>query len=304
MEEKENKKTVYFKRSKYRSADFLESELPNTRRAQFFDIFKHQWKTLLLLGLFLFLFSLPYLTADFFHWFIARSLPEQLSSQGSTEQEIYTALQFTKMIYELVLVVATLILMIPIAGASRVLKRMVHGEGVLFKSDFIDGIKMNIGQYLILGFIYAILRFSVQFIYIYINNIPYVSEIIRGVSMGVLYALFFPILIFMFAEAAIYKMNIWTNFKNSYQLAIRNILFMLIFSFLIFGIYFMRYIQNVILKEGLYTILIILISPYYLLSISLFTMSQFDKYINQEHYIEIYRKGLKPYVDPHQTNNL
>ena len=303
MDNKE-KKTVYFKRSKYRSEDFTENDLPLTRGSQYFDIFKHEWKTLLLIGVVLFLFSLLYLAVDFFHWFIARNLPDQLLSQGSTEEEIYAALQFTEMMYEVALVIATLILMIPLAGISRVFKRMIHGEGLLFRADFLEGIKMNIIHFLILGFIYAFLRFSVQFVYIFVENVPYLAEITRGITMGVMYGLFFPIIIFMFAQDSIYKMNLWTNFKNSYQLTIRSILVMLLFSFIIFGVYFMRYIQNIILKESLYTILIIGFAPYYLLAISSFTMSRFDKFINQEYYPEIYRKGLRPYVDTHQTNNL
>ena len=66
----EKKKTVYFKRSKYRSGDFTENDLPLTRRRQFLDILKNDWKTLLLLGVILFFVSIPYLTIDFVHWFI------------------------------------------------------------------------------------------------------------------------------------------------------------------------------------------------------------------------------------------
>ena len=298
------KKTVYFKRSKYRSQDFSLNDLPMTRRAQFFDLFKTEWKTLLLIGLFILLFSIPYLTLDGFHWFIRINLPAELQSQGNDEETIYKALQFTEMMYELLLIPALMIFIIPIAGASRVLKRMIHGEGILFKDDFIEGIKINIKHFLILTFIYAFLRFTAQFIYIYIGNMPIISEIVRGVAMGVLYVLFVPILLFMFAQAAIYKMNLWINFKNSYRLAIKSILVMWIFSFIIFGVYFLEYIQNIVLKEGICIILILVFAPIYLLSLSLYTMSRFDKFINEEYYKEIYRKGLRPYVDAHEADNI
>lgn len=298
------KETVYFKRSKYRANDFSVNDLPLTRKSQFFDIFKHEWKTLLLIGLLLLLFSLPYLAVNFVHWFIRVNLPAQLSSGGSNEEQIYQALQFTEIIYELALIPMTLIVVIPIAGIARVLKRLVHGEGLLFKSDFVEGIKLNIVQFLLITLIYAVLRFTTQFIYIYIGDIPFISTIIRGVSMGVLYALFLPILLFMLAQANIYKMNLGTNFKNSYQLAIRSILVMLVFSFIIFGVYFLRYIQNIILQLGICTIVILVLAPLYLLALSLYTMSKFDKYINEENYKEIYRKGLRPYDAAHKTDNL
>lgn len=287
------KETVYFKRSKYRKEDFALSDLPDNRGKQFFDIFKNDWKTLFLSGLILFLFSIPFLTLEFFHWFTVINLPIQLQNQGIDDVTIYSSLQLTEVLYELGLILCNLIIAIPLAGLARVLKRLVHGEGVLFKDDFFTGIKQNIWHFLLLMFIYSFLRFASQFTYIYIKNIPIVSEIVVGVSTGILFILFVPIILFMFAQDAIYKMNIWTNFKNSYQLAIRSILVMLIFSLLIFGTYFISYIP-LIYVELIVWGFIIIISPLYFLSLSLFTMSKFDRYINKDNYPEVYRKGLRP----------
>ena len=69
------KETIYFKRSKYRKEDFSLSDLPDNRGKQFFDIFKNDWKTLLLSGLILLIFSLPFLTLEFFHRFVSINLP-------------------------------------------------------------------------------------------------------------------------------------------------------------------------------------------------------------------------------------
>ena len=130
------KETVYFKRSKYRKDDFTVDDLPNSRGKQFFDIFKNDWKTLLLLGIILFLFSLPFLTVEFIHWFITSNLPTQLRNQGIDDATIYSSLQLTEVFYEVALILTNLIITIPLAGTANVLKRLVHGEGVLFKDDF------------------------------------------------------------------------------------------------------------------------------------------------------------------------
>ena len=287
------KKTVYFKRSKYRVDDFGLNDLPLNRRQQFFDIIKNDWKTLLWMGLILLFFSIPYLTVDVLHWFIKINLPAQLKADGGTYAMVASGLMLTDILYEAILVVASLFIAVPLAGIARVLKRLVHGEGVLFKNDFFDGIKMNVWQFLVLMFIYAVLRFAVQLVFIYIQGIPYMAEIVYGVSMAILYIVFVPILLFMFAEGSIYKMKFTMNFKNSSQLAFNSILWMMIFSALIFGVYFMREIYHPILRVGL-DALLILLSPLYLLALSLFTMSRFDKYINQENYPDFYRKGLRP----------
>ena len=287
------KKTVYFKRSKYRVDDFGLNDLPLNRRQQFFDIIKNDWKTLLWMGLILLFFSFPYLTVDVLHWFIKLNLPDQLKADGGTDAMVASGIMLTDIIYEATLVVATLFIAVPLAGIARVFKRLVHGEGVLFKNDFFDGIRLNVWQFIVLMFIYGVLRFVVQLVFIYIQGIPYMAEIVYGVSMAILYIVFVPILLFMFAEGSIYKMKFMMNFKNSSQLAFNSILWMMIFSALIFGVYFMRYINHPILRVGL-DALIILLSPLYLLALSLFTMSRFDKYINQENYPDIYRKGLRP----------
>ncbi len=296
------KETVYFKRSKYRKDDFTIDDLPSNRGKQFFDIFKNDWKTLLFLGVILFLFSLPFLTITFFHWFISGNLPTQLQSQGIDDATIYSSLQLTEVFYEVAIVLTNLIIAIPLAGTANVLKRLVHGEGVLFKDDFFLGIKQNVGHFILFMFIYSLLRFTAQFTYIYIKNIPIVSDIVRGVTIGIIFVFFVPILLFMFAQDAIYKMNVWTNFKNSYQLAVRSILVMLIFSLLILGTYFIRNIR-LIYVELIVWGFIILVSPIYLLSLSLFTMTKFDRYINKDNYPEIYRKGLRPDGNLHNHTN-
>lgn len=296
------KEVVYFKRSKYRKNDFGLDDLPNTRREQFFDIFKNEWKTLLLIGLLLLLFSLPFLTLEFFHWFIKMNLPIQLNNQGVDEQTIYNALRLSEILYESILVLTNLILAVPLAGAARIMKRLIHGEGVLFKDDFVTGIKQNIWHFLLFMLIYSILRFSAQFTYIYIENIPIFSSLVRGVTTGILYVFFLPILLFMFCEDALYKMNVWTNFKNSYQLAVRAIFYMLIFSFIIFSLSFIKYISLIYMQLLLWGIIIIL-SPLYLLSLSLLTISKFDTYINKDNYPEVYRKGLRPNGNLYRDSN-
>lgn len=289
----EKKEKVYFKRNKYRKDDFSINDLPLTRRKQFFDIFKNDWKTLLLLGLILLLFSIPYLAIDGIHWFIKFNLPTQLYGDEGTEEMVNQAMKLTEILYEACLVISSLFISIALAGSARVLKRLVHAEGVLFKEDFFQGIKMNSLQFLLLMFIYSSLRFASRAVYIYISDIPIYSDIVLGVSTGILFLLFVPILLFMFSECSIYKMKFITNFKNSYQLAIHSYLWIVIFSIIIFGVYFMRYIEHPILRIGLDSLLILL-SPIYLLSLSLFTMSKFDIFINKDNYKDIYRKGLKP----------
>ena len=287
------RKKVYFKRSKYRADDFGVNDLPLTRYQQFFDIFKNEWKTLLLMGVLLIFFSLPYLTLDVIHWFIKVNLPARLAESGGTPEMIQSGLMLTDILYEAILVIPTILIAVPLAGLARIFKRLIHGEGVLFKNDFFDGVKMNVWQFIVIIFIYALLRFITQLVFIFIQNVPYLAEIVYGASSGILFIVFVPILLFMFAECSLYKMNFMMNFKNSAQLAFNSILYMIIFSAIIFSVYFMRYINHPVLRIGL-DVVLILLSPLYLLALSLFTTSRFDRYINQEHYPEIYRKGLRP----------
>lgn len=298
------KKTVYFKRSKYRAEEFSVNDLPLNRGRQYFDILKNDWKTIIALAFILLLFSIPYLTVGVLHWFIRANLPAQLMVDGGTEEVVYQALQMTEILYEVILIPCSLILCVPLAGAARIFKRLAHAEGVLFKDDFFMGIKMNIAHFLLYMFFYCFLRFFAQFTYIYVENIPIVAPIVQGVSMGILYLFFVPILLVMFTQASIYKINVWTNFKNSYQIAIREILKMIIFSIVIFGVYFFRLLDHPIIVTSIHIVLILL-SPFFLLALFLFTLSRFDKYINLDYYPDIYRKGLRPdFIGGNNNGNL
>lgn len=298
------KKTVYFKRSKYRAEEFSVNDLPLNRGRQYFDILKNDWKTIIALGFILLLFSIPYLTVGVLHWFIRANLPAQLMADGGTEEMVYQALQMTEILYEVALVPCSLLLCIPLAGSARIFKRLAHAEGVLFKDDFFMGLKMNIGHFLLYMFFYCFLRFFAQFTYIYVENIPIVAPIVQGVSMGILYLFFVPILLVMFTQDSLYKINVWMNFKNSYQIAVREILKLIIFSIIIFGVYFFRLFEHPIIETAI-DVVLILLSPFFLLALFLFMLSRFDKYINLDYYPDIYRKGLRPdFIGGNNDGNL
>ena len=298
------KKTVYFKRSKYRAEEFSVNDLPLNRGRQFFDILKNDWKLILGLGFIFLLFSIPYLTVGVLHWFIRANLPAQLYADGGTDETVYQALQMTEILYEVALVPCSLLLCIPLAGSARIFKRLAHAEGVLFKDDFFMGLKMNIGHFILYMFFYCFLRFFAQFTYIYVENIPIVAPIVQGVSMGILYLFFVPILLVMFTQDSLYKINVWMNFKNSYQIAVREILKLIIFSIIIFGVYFFRLFEHPIIETAI-DIVLILLSPFFLLALFLFMLSRFDKYINLDYYPDIYRKGLRPdFIGGNNDGNL
>lgn len=304
MKKEKQKKTVIFKRQKYRVDDFSLAKLPDNRFKQFFDIFKIEWKTLLLLGCILLLFSLVFIVLEVLHTFVASNLPSQLRADGGTEEQIINAQRLVEIIYNAILIPVFMIISVGLSGIARVLQRMVYGEGILLKDDFLHGIKINFKQYLILSLIYGVIRWIVVFNFYYIGTVMALGEIVQGTSMGVFYLLIVPILLFMFAQSIIYDIKIWTNFKNSSKIAIASFFPMLIFGGILLGLFFLNFIWDPFIKMGIEIAIILLIAPIYLLSLLLYSVSRFDLFINRDNYPQAYRKGLRPdIVQMEEINN-
>ena len=133
--------------------------LPRTRKAQFGDCFKMNYIVLLKSGLLLLIFFMPLIAFSFFMDFYYVSLLE--NSVEEVEQ--------TKMIFHYFfnvgLIILSLIALIGVTGVIRVLRNLIWGEGMYFKSDFILGIRQNVGKNIAFAGIFSIFYALAYFVY-------------------------------------------------------------------------------------------------------------------------------------------
>ena len=270
----------------YSKNDFQENDLPRNRVVQFFDIFKNEWKTLLLSGMWLFVFSLPILGLYVFGFIFRYSLS---SVEGGAN-----AIRLFNMIYYASMILGYLILCIAISGVSMVMKNLVYGRGILYKSDFFLGIKQNYGQLAVIIIFYGLLDLLYNFLANYIFNMQNISGAVGlGIYKGIFILIVVPIFLFSMSQTTTYKMSIFTTIKNGFVLYFKSIGWSLLFA-LFFAIPIaISFFTNIIAPTIILGLVILLVSPVYWLIWRLFSVSRFDILINKDNYPEIYRKGLR-----------
>lgn len=277
---------------KYAKSEFTNDSLPSTRKQQFKAIFKNEWKTLLLLGL---LFLIPFLLLALLE-FVKLGVLTSINNSGAESSQIVGEVFYVELIYNALLVVPYVIFGLILAGTSKVLQRLIYGEGLLFKGDFIYGIKHNFKQIFVLCLIYWFLSLITS---TGTNLLSIMGGAFSVVLSGVLIALFSfiltPIIFIGISFSTTYKMSLKVIFSNSFKIFISFILVPLLYAAILFGLSYLDLIPSLYLEVGIQAIIILLLLPLGILIWKLYMTSIFDSYINENAYPEIYCKGLKQY---------
>ena len=88
------------KKARFSQNDFTNTNLPLTRKRQFFDILKNEWRTILLLSLIGLAFALPYIVCLILEMSLSDGTSMMMAEQGKTVDEIaiqLTQIQFSQL---------------------------------------------------------------------------------------------------------------------------------------------------------------------------------------------------------------
>lgn len=270
-------------KNKASSVDYSKAMLPRKRREQFFDCFKMNYLVILKCGLFLLLFSLPLIGFCFFMDFYYVSLMSH-----ATEEVEQTRLIF-HYIYNIGIVLFSLLLVISLTGVVRVLRNLIWGEGIFFKDDFSDGIKQNCAKNAIFAVIFGIIYLIAFVIY---SLFPETLISLFGLFMFAL--IFLPIYLWIVLLNNTYDAK-WTGLmRNSLFFYVKTIgwsLLAMIFPISLVCLILIP-IELIWIKYIVLTLAIIFLLPIYLLIMILYSTSKFDIYINKENYADHYLRGL------------
>mgnify|MGYP003297642874 CR=1 FL=1 len=281
------------KKIKQAENDFSEALLPSTRRQQFKDLLKNEWKTLLTIGLLLLLFSLPYIGIYIFRYISASLYTSYLFDGGYTEHQVSFNLMIFHLIFDGFNIVSYVSISICLAGVFRVLDNLVLGEGILFKDDFILGIKKNWKSFVVCGVIFALIKALYRFSTNFFNYDGSTGKtILTGLMIIIVYLFLIPVLIYSVSLRSKYKITINNTFKAASKFSIVTIIPFGIFTILLFFVLYFSLIAQVFILGILICIIVVLVVPIYVLLVHLYVTFVFDKYINQYDYPDIYRKGL------------
>ena len=277
-------------KAKVAKQDFLEENLPQTRKDQFFDILKNQYKVVLLTGLMLLLFFLPILAFSIFKSIMIGKAYAVYELGEATIEQVNDAVIFNTLIFDGVNLLLYPILFAGVSGVLRVIRQLVFGEPVVFRFDFNKGIKDNFKTFLLIGLFVALLKLLISFIVIGFGFNPY----IKVAAYAILYAVLLPPLFVMSAYSVIYANKFFTSLKQSFLLYLRGswkflgMILVIIVPYILLEEFF----SYVTFRQIIYCVLIVFALPLVILISFMVMFETFDKLINIRLFPEIWRKGL------------
>lgn len=271
-----------FDSRKHNPNKFEAHDLPRTRKAQFKDILKLRYLTLVRSGLMLLLFFLPIMLC-----IIYRDSSQIMIIKNYEGEELTNQLIFSNLLFSWLLIPSIMIFSIGLAGSLKVIRRLIWSEPIFFRDDFLTGIKENYKGYLPISLFGGILNAINTLIVSYMPSNNFLSYL----PLIALLVLFYPV-IFIFAfYNVIYSDNVGKNLMNSLKLYFRSVFITFLFCLLCYSLVLIRYIPS-ILKYFLAAIIIVLVLPIFLLMFYEYEIHIFDKYINSYQYPHFVKKGL------------
>lgn len=277
-------------------SDYTKSMLPQNRKAVFRDVLQLHWQKLLLLGIILFLFYLPFLPVNMYYDSYAAEIYQALPSMDKPRQEaaIHSVMQLD-LLRGAISIPLLVLLSLPLSGILRTIRQYAWEENVHIPTDFAKGIRDNFRQTAALaalsGLIYTLC------LSVYYTADAYRFEIISILSLlpiAISLLLVLPIVAISLAMIPVYSNGIWKTLKNAFFVYTRSLLPSLGFLILCLLVWIPAMIPHVLFHifGGIFAALA---TPIALLAWTLFCYDRFDAHFNPLVCPELIGKGTFPF---------
>ncbi len=277
-----------FKKKQYAADDYTVAMLPQNRLQIFFDVLKLHWKSLLLLGLIFFLFSLPLSVV---------SLLEQLEYANLVEyeldQEQFAYVWFEQMVvFELLKIPCIIIVFVGLSGIIRTIRQYAWEENVSFSYDFMQGLKSNLGYMILIGLILGVCNLVSA---ICASQVAFVENTIQVVMMYVpllLLCLFIlPLIMYQTIIVSIYNVKFGTTLKMAMITFAQTPLKTYLAILCCVPLLVLLVIPNIICN-AIGCFVATMLFPIVFLGLYLFALNGLDKAVNKQYYPELVGRGI------------
>lgn len=272
------------------ATDFLEENLPQTRKEQFFDLLKNQYKVIFFIGLVLLVIFVPDIIKNVLKDIMNNKINVSLSEGVITKEQATSGTFVTWLISSAVDLILYPIMFTGIFGLLRVIRQLTYGEPVVFKYDFSLGYKENFKTGLLLGFIVGIAKFIFDLVIVSFAS----SAIIKTLAYVIFLLILLPMFIVCAYYCTIYKNKMGRALGHSFLLYLKGswrILLTMVVGILPFLLLDLL-LNWVPIKQIIYIVLVLFLIPLVLLVGFLVMNYVFDEAINISQYPSLYRKGL------------
>ena len=270
------------KKIKSNKVDFTINNLPKNRREQCKDLLKNRFLTILVTGLFLLLFFIPYFLT------ILYKDSALIVIQNGPEAEIVTRTFSLNIIYNILSLISLIILFVGISGILKIYKQLIYNEPLFLKEDFIDGIKENFKSLVLIVILIWVFNFME-----YLISFSFQESMFGYIPLGVNYALIFPIFTVMIYLSSVYTNSFFVNLKSSIIIYFKHFPSIILGFVFLFGFFFLRYIPNTFIKYISIIIGITIVFPLAIFINYENYINIFDIDINRVQFPNFYKKGLK-----------
>lgn len=267
-----------------RETDYKQNERPNSRFAQFFDIFKHRFVELLKISILQAVFNMPLIAVMVLFYVFSLSAPDLNS--------LMTVFLFTG----LGLFISMISCFIGMTGSFYCFKRIIYGEGEYASSSFFMGLVSEWKKGLLTGMI-AGLSVSATIIgsFFFFTYLSAYNTVVAGFGIAIMCIQALVVLMvcyYTISQTVIYDNNFKFVLKNSFIFALMRFPSNL-FVFIFHPGVLIALLATMQITMYVGIVLIVFFSAFGHLMWSLNSIAGFDKFINKENYPDYYRKGLR-----------
>ena len=281
------KKLFGYKNAK---TEYTKNMLPQSRKEQFSDILKLQWKKLLLIGLIVLLFSIPLMITSMAEDVYVNSIGESLEANTDVQQILLATIRYKNVIAGINIILYA-VLFVGLAGIARIIRQLIWSENVFFTVDFSLGFKQNVFQYMVLGILFG----TVVFLTTFLSNLSLtksgVDSLLHYIPIGIVLVVVVPVVLYVMALAPVYSNTLWQNIKIAIVLYVGSPI-KTILLIVACGVVFIPTIIPNLYAHLFGRIVSALLSGFSFLLWTLYVYHRLDKEINPKYYPELVNRGL------------
>jgi uncharacterized membrane protein YidH (DUF202 family) len=281
------------KRRRTASNDYTSDRLPKNRVEVFLDLLKLRWTTILFLGLIVLGFFFPFIILRYYGLMVNTSILYQILIGEVIDEIGKTQIIGFNNLLNLIYIPLLALASIGLAGVMRIIKKLIWGQYMSLKEDFLYGIKENGFHFSLLFIFVGIINFMIG--YFNYLNIETDSKLVEDIPMVAFIIFVIPIILINLSLTVMYKDKLLKKIKVSFLLYILSLPKTLIFLVAILTpllVLLIPYSYIQLIFPMVYSLSFI---PIILTAWLLYSCSIFDKRINPGNFPEIINKGI--YID-------
>lgn len=173
---------------------------------------------------------------------------------------------------------------------------MLWNEPIFFGDDFNKGFKSNSLRFGVTTFLLALINYALSML---------TGSITAYVLIGVFLAIILPVSIWFMLQGIYYRLGILASIKNSFLMYLKTFPFtILLLACTVVPFWLVENLIAYMLVKYLVFIVLVVI---YIIPLTmcwlLYALHIFDKYLNKEHYPQIYRKGMRKIEKNHYQSD-